>query len=305
MAKHKKKSKKKKQKQVKTAPVSPIVHLKKIVKGIGIALSLIFLISIPSIIFHFVTDKYFPIPEENVLWKSVGYIGTVIIGVVSLVAAAFGIGYKVREEKPSQKFYIGVYAGITAGVCVLLFGCFLMYGNFFSEEATTTYFLNLILIFILGFSYLLSRGTIDSWLRLRGRSKTYIRKHKKGVKNYWLYEELHKELNLGVMYHLNKWFVIIYPITFVLMLTLGCLKPITYITGIFFTILCLIMVVIIIFADKVDCAEEKHKISVSLLHIIGFRIIVPIYAVLIIILEWVLVYGINPIVVIKDFIGSF
>ena len=300
-----KSKKKRRRKQDKSNPAKSTLDLiKGAAIGLGITVGLVLLISIPSVIFHYVTKIYFPIPEENILWKFVGYIGTVIIGIVSLVAAALGIGFKVRKEKPSQKFYIAVYAGITAGVCVLLFGCFLMYGSFFSEEATTLYFLNLILIFILGFSYLLSRGTVDSWIRLRGRSKTYIRKHKKGWKNYLLYDELHKELNLGVMYHLNKWFVFLYPVTFALMFVLGCLKPVTYITAMLFTILVLIMVVIIYFADKVDCAEEKYKISVSLLHIIGFRIILPIYALLIVTLEWVLVYGINPIAAITDFIGD-
>lgn len=300
-----KSKKKRRRKQDKSNPAKSTLDLiKGAAIGLGVTVGLVLLISIPSVIFHYVTKIYFPIPEENILWKFVGYIGTVIIGIVSLVAAALGIGYKVRKEKPSQKFYIAVYAGITAGVCVLLFGCFLMYGSFFSEEATTLYFLNLILIFILGFSYLLSRGTVDSWIRLRGRSKTYIRKHKKGWKNYLLYDELHKELNLGVMYHLNKWFVFLYPVTFALMFVLGCLKPVTYITAMLFTILVLIMVIIIYFADKVDCAEEKYKISVSLLHIIGFRIILPIYALLIVTLEWVLVYGINPIAAITDFIGD-
>ena len=302
MAKSKKKRQKKKQE--KTTPVSLWERIKSVAVGISIACGLALLISVPSMIFHFITKNYCPIPEENILWKSVGYLGTVIIGVVSLIAAVRGIAYKFCEEKPSQKFYIGVYAGITAGVCVLLFGCFLMYGSFFSEEAVTVYFLNLILILILGLSYLMSRGAIDSWIRLRGRSKTFIRKHKKGIKNYWLYEELHKELNLGVMYYLNKWFVFMYPITFALMFVLGCLKSVTYITAMLFTILTLIMIVIIYFADKVDCTKEEYKISVSLLHIIGFRIIVPIYAILIITLEWVLVYGINPIAVITDFIGD-
>jgi len=307
MAKSKKKRRKKK--QDKTPPVPPIVQLKKIAKGLGIAFGLIFLISIPSIIFHFVTDKYFPVPDENYLWKSVGYIGTIIIGVVSLVAAFFGIGYRTREEKPSQKFYIAVYAGITAGVCVLLFGCFLMYGSFFSEEAMVTYFFNLFLIFILGLSYLFSRGSIDTWLCHRGKSKTYIRKHKKGVKNYWLYEELNEECNLGVVYYLNKWFVILYPVTFALMFVLGCLKPVTYITAILFTGMVLLMIVFVVFADIVNCREfyrdSSSDFTANFLHILGFRIIVPCYALLIIAVEWVIVFGINPISVITDFIGGF
>ncbi len=307
MAKSKKKRRKKKIE--KTVPVAPIVQIKKFAKGFGIAFGLIFLISIPSIIFHFVTDKYFPVPDESSLWKSVGYIGTIIIGVVSLAAAFFRIGYKTREEKPSQKFYIAVYASLTAGVCVLLFGCFLMYGGIFSEEAMVTYFLNLFFIFILGISYLFSRGSIDTWLRHRGKSKTYIRKHKKGIKNYWLYEELHKECNLGIMYYLNKWFVIFYPITFALMFTLGCFKPVTYITAILFTSLVLMMIVTVIFAGKVDCddfyGDSSSDFTANFLHILAFRIIVPCYALLIIAVEWVIVFGINPLDVIMDFIGDF
>ena len=292
MAKSKKKRKKKNQEKI--TPVAPIVKLKKIVKGVGIVFGLLFLILIPSIVFHLVTNKYFPIPVENILWKSVGYIGTVIIGIVSLVSVAFGIEFKRSKEKPSQKFYIGVYSGITVGVCVLLLGCFLMYGSIFSEQATSIYFLNLFLMILLGLSYLLSRSVIVIWLRLRGRSKTYIRKNKKGMNNYWWYEEIHKEHNLGVVYYLNKWFTVIFPVTFALAFFLGCFKPITYITAALFTILCVIMMVLIVFQGIIYSHVEDGSSSSDLRvihHSIIARFLGPVFFAACIVLEWLVVLG--------------
>ena len=47
------------------------------------------------------------------------------------------------------------------------------------------------------------RGGIHSHLRLRKISKTAIKRHEKGFRNYWFYRDIHKHYGLGWIYGLN------------------------------------------------------------------------------------------------------
>ncbi len=51
------------------------------------------------------------------------------------------------------------------------------------------------------------RSGIYDYLRLSKISKTYIRKNRKGIKNYWFYTRIHKQHPLGYLYHLNAVFL--------------------------------------------------------------------------------------------------
>ena len=69
------------------------------------------------------------------------------------------------------------------------------------------YFCTILLILFHIFSYALFRSGIYDSLRLSKVSKTYIRKHRKGMANYWLYNEIHKEHPLGTGYTINLVFL--------------------------------------------------------------------------------------------------
>lgn len=59
------------------------------------------------------------------------------------------------------------------------------------------------------FIYFWFRSGIYEYLRLSKMSKTYIRKNRKGVINYWFYTQIHKQRPLGYLYHLNAIFLIL------------------------------------------------------------------------------------------------
>ena len=62
---------------------------------------------------------------------------------------------------------------------------------------------NLILLLFCFFTYFHFRGGVYSYCRISKMSKSYIRKSQKGVSNYWLYSQLHRQHNLGTLYYLN------------------------------------------------------------------------------------------------------
>ena len=83
------------------------------------------------------------------------------------------------------------------------------------------YFVTLLFLLLPPIFYLFFRFSVESRLRGRRISKTRIRKLKKGKRNFWWYEALHKEFNLGWLYSLNKIFTVGYLITLILSVTLG------------------------------------------------------------------------------------
>lgn len=73
--------------------------------------------------------------------------------------------------------------------------------------------------------YLLFRSGVEDWvMRTKHISKSRFKKLKTGKKNYWWFEALRKEENLGKIYHLNKTFTLLYTILFVLTLFIGFKK---------------------------------------------------------------------------------
>lgn len=62
---------------------------------------------------------------------------------------------------------------------------------------------NLFLLLLGLFTYLHFRGGVYAYCRTLKMSKSYIHKNTKGISNFWLYSQLHKNNNLGVLYYLN------------------------------------------------------------------------------------------------------
>jgi len=89
------------------------------------------------------------------------------------------------------------------------------------ENTRDFYLVTLIFLLLPPIFYLFFRGAVDSRLRSRRISKTRIRKLKKGKRNFWWYEAIHKELDIGFLYGLNRFFTVVYPLTFLLAVTLG------------------------------------------------------------------------------------
>ena len=62
---------------------------------------------------------------------------------------------------------------------------------------------NLVLLLFALLAYYLFRAEIFTYCRIKRMRKRDIYKNLKGVSNFWLYSQLHKQINLGVLYYLN------------------------------------------------------------------------------------------------------
>ena len=95
--------------------------------------------------------------------------------------------------------------------------------------------------------------------------KSRFRNLIKGKKNYWFYEALHKEVNLGFPYHLNKIFIILYVSLFVLTLFTGFIKTMTF-------VLCLMHVLLsILSALMIGFARIQENLDYHGTHIVIWR----------------------------------
>lgn len=89
------------------------------------------------------------------------------------------------------------------------------------KEVLLFYFLRLSCFGFLALWYFCFRSAITSKLERQKKMKLLqIDDAKKGFKNYWFYEKIHKKVNLGMLYQLNKiyvwiYFVLIIPMVFV------------------------------------------------------------------------------------------
>lgn len=183
---------------------------------------------LPLIVLLLVTELLFPAPSSGFLLLAIAGCFIIGIGCFNIVAA-----------------WIGQYLGhwVTAG-CFLL-GSILVSVSLaiiyipdvyalFDERMVTYYFVTMLFMSLAPIFYLFFRFAVDSWLRRKGFSKTKIKKLKKGKLNYWWYDALHRDVDLGLIYPMNKLITILYPIAFSLALTLGWLRFMTpIITGLY------------------------------------------------------------------------
>lgn len=89
------------------------------------------------------------------------------------------------------------------------------------EEMVAFYFLVWCFLLYLCIIYPFMRMAIKRALRQRQISKTTIKRCLTGYKNFWWYEKLHKEHNLGIVYQINKVYVTIMAVSIVLHCFLG------------------------------------------------------------------------------------
>lgn len=118
------------------------------------------------------------------------------------------------------------------------------------------YFYALVLVFFNLFIYVVFRGGIYEYLRLSKISKTYIRKNRKGVNNYWLYSQINREHSLGIIYFLNAIFLYLFIFSSVITILFGYLEisriPIIVLT----IILCLVEIPVLIWFSRIDSLME-------------------------------------------------
>ena len=198
---------------------------------------------LPMIILLLVTAIWFPAPNSGFLLLAMVGCFIIGIGLFNIVAAWIGqyLGHKVT---------IGCF--LVGGILVLI-SCVIMYipevYALFDEQIVSYYFFTMLFLALPPLFYLPFRLAADSWLRRKRIGKNRIKKLKKGMKNFWWYEALHKERNLGLIYHMNKFVTILYPINLVLAVTLGWLRFMVPVVSVLYAIVSILMSVLSLFSS--------------------------------------------------------
>lgn len=205
---------------------------------------------LPGVILILVTCVFLPAPNSGFLLLAMAGCFLIGIGIFNIVAA-----------------WIGQYLGhwVTFG-CFLLGGllvaisCVVLYTpdiyKLFDEEMVGYYFMSLLFLALPPIFYLLFRLSVGSWLRRKKVSKNRIKKLKKGKKNYWWYEAINEQYDMGLPYHLNKLLTISYPITLVLSILLGWLRPMAPLICGLYALLSLIVAGMSLFSSVQDNLDE-------------------------------------------------
>lgn len=205
---------------------------------------------LPLFILILITSVIAPAPNSGFLFLAMVGCFIIGIGIFNIVAA-----------------WIGQYLGhaVTLG-CFLLGGllvaisCVIIYNpdiyTLFDEEMVSYYFFSLMLLALPPIFYLMFRFAIDSWLRRKKISRSKIKKLKAGKRNYWWYEEIHRQYNMGLLYHLNKFLTISYPITLGLSILLGWLRPVAPLISGLYAIVSLAVAAMSLFTSVQNNLEE-------------------------------------------------
>lgn len=114
------------------------------------------------------------------------------------------------------------------------------------------------------FFYVNFRIGVNSCLRYTKNSKTFIRKNTKGMRNYWLYEKIHKEIDLGYIYYLNWMLLILCPLYFLLAVSFGWADAMQIPIAILNILVCFALFPSLIFADIYTNYEDYGQAFVLL-----------------------------------------
>ena len=186
-------------------------------------------------------------------WPILAMVGCMVMGVglFNIVAA-----------------FIHQYLGhkLTA-ICLLGGGSFVALSIFmtqnpelYDENVSLFYFASLGMMLLPVFFYGWFRLSVGTWLnRARRISNSRVKKLTKGKRNYWWYEALHREENLGALYYLNKIFTVLYVLTFALTLLTGLFKTMSLILCPMHIFLYLLTAVMVTFCRIQDNSEVHGK----------------------------------------------
>ena len=148
-------------------------------------------------------------------WQILALVGCFPIGVglFNLVAAFLHqyLGHKLT------------FISFATGGALVAFSLFMIYNpNLYNAELSTYSLMSLFLLVLPAIIYPFFRMSVGEWIRTERRvSNTRYKKLLEGKRNFWLYEALHAELDIGAIYHLNRVFIILFLAIVVLTPTFG------------------------------------------------------------------------------------
>lgn len=215
---------------------------------------------LPYAIFLVITVFMYPAPNSGFL--ALGFIGTFIIGIGFFNIVAAFINQYLGHLVTLGAFLIG--GALTALSCVILYTPDIY--SLFDEDMVTFYFVNLFFLALPPIYYVFFRSAMGSWLERRKIRKREIRRLMKGKRNFWWYEAIHNEYGIGVIYFINKFVTIAYPIGAVLSVLFNWIKVIAPITSIINALVCLSVAVLSVF-EMIQSNLDNYKAPFILLRI--------------------------------------
>ena len=126
------------------------------------------------------------------------------------------------------------------------------------------YFFNIVIVLYNLVLYANFRSGIYDYLRFSKMSKTFIKNHRKGFKNYWLYKAIHEQNSLGILYYLNLVFFTSTVIFSSIALMLGFVKVFQPLILSFSMILFLMEIPMTMLASTCQCKLKYNKAFVWL-----------------------------------------
>ena len=102
------------------------------------------------------------------------------------------------------------------------------------------YFYGIVIVLYNLLLYAIFRTGIYDYLRLSKMSRSNIKKNRKGLKNYWMYQSINNQTPLGILYSLNYIFLISTIIFTILVIATGFIKMFQPFLVVIAIILCLV-----------------------------------------------------------------
>ena len=181
------------------------------------ALVFIVALMLPVFLFAWITLGLFPAPNSIVMLF--GLAGSFILG-FGLVCQVFA--FKKEGKLVWTKLVLIIYA---IGGAIILISCVVVYVppiyGLIDEDNLWEYVAANSFVLFMAMPYAFFRSGVESWLRRQHVSKTRIKAMKKGRRNYWWYEEIHRNYNMGIWYYLNVFATGTYAVLMVVLFVLG------------------------------------------------------------------------------------
>lgn len=212
---------------------------------------------LPMILYNIIVIDLWDAPDSA--WILLGLLGCMIMGVglFNIVAAWIGqyLGHAVT--------WITLLGGaVFVGASILLMFNRKLY-EMIDQEMLGFCVATVMFLLVLLIPYVLFRFAIDFWLTHTKKIRRQdMNRMKKGKRNYWWDEELHATYGMGMIYHLNKTFVISFALALVLTIVLGFFRIMSIPICVLSMIAYLSMIVMTVFVSVQNNLEEHGRIFV-------------------------------------------
>ena len=109
------------------------------------------------------------------------------------------------------------------------------------------------------FVYASFRFGVNSYLRVKKNSKSFINKNKRGYANYWLYKKIHSEIGLGLLYPLNIALIVLTSLYAIGAVGFGWSEALSLPIALCNLLLCLLQIPAVIFSEIAWNLEHYKK----------------------------------------------